>query len=160
MTGAPEDPDLDPIRAAWLQLGGSKTWEERVSNPDAIVSHRSAAHVRGLGDIIAHVHEFYVTARRRPRRTDVKLRVRADLSSDKWQIHAGLPVSTIETIIEDLLHDHEEESAIAQIIHDATRDGLLDPEVLRHAVAGHERAYGHSTAEQFLAVITDEEARE
>src|SRR5680860_301877 len=38
LTGAPEDPDLDPLRAAWLQLGGPKTWEERIADPDAVVS--------------------------------------------------------------------------------------------------------------------------
>lgn len=66
LTGAPEDPDLDPLRAAWLQLGGSKTWEERIVDPDAVVSHRSAAHVRGLGDLIPLAHEFYVPTRRAP----------------------------------------------------------------------------------------------
>jgi hypothetical protein len=45
LTGAPEDPDLDPLRAAWLQLGGAKSWHERIVVPDLVVSHRSAAHL-------------------------------------------------------------------------------------------------------------------
>jgi hypothetical protein len=52
LTGAPEDPDLDPLRAAWLQLGNSRSWQERTATPDVIISHRSAAHLRGLGDLI------------------------------------------------------------------------------------------------------------
>src|SRR5680860_190306 len=52
LVGAPEDPDLDPVRAAWLQLGGARTWAERIGDVDALVSHHSAAHVRGLGDLI------------------------------------------------------------------------------------------------------------
>jgi hypothetical protein len=30
LTGVPEDPDQDPVRAAWLQLGKGRLWEERV----------------------------------------------------------------------------------------------------------------------------------
>ena len=52
LTGVPEDPDQDPVRAAWLQLGKGRLWEERVRDVDAVVSHRSAAHVRSLGDLI------------------------------------------------------------------------------------------------------------
>jgi len=157
LTGAPENPDLDPVRAAWLQLGGSKSWEERIADPDAIVSHRSAAHVRGWGDLTARVHEFYVPVRRRPRRTDIKLRVRPHLDPERWDIWSGLPVCTAETIVDDLLSEHEDESAVAQIVHDAIRDGLLDQDAVAHAISGHERAYGHTTTEQFVAIITGEE---
>ena len=57
LTGVPEDPDQDPVRAAWLQLGKGRLWEERIRDVDAVVSHRSAAHVRSLGDLIPRVHE-------------------------------------------------------------------------------------------------------
>src|SRR5262245_51079632 len=73
LTGVPEDPDLDPLRAAWLQLGGARSWHERRTAPDVVVSHRSAAHLRGLGDLIPHKHEFHATNRLRPRRNDIKL---------------------------------------------------------------------------------------
>jgi hypothetical protein len=32
----------------------------------------SAAHLRGLGDLIPHGHEFYTTTRLRPRRNDIR----------------------------------------------------------------------------------------
>lgn len=154
LTGAPEEPDLDPLRAAWLQLGGSKTWEERIADPDAVVSHRSAAHVRGLGDLIPLAHEFYVPTRRRPRREDVHLRIRSSLDSGAWTVWSGLPVCTIEVIVGDLLHDHDDESAIAQIVHDAIRDGLLDDAGLHRAAQGHARSYGHATTAQLTAVLS------
>lgn len=153
LTGVPDDPDLDPVRAAWLQLGGPRMWEERLRDIDAVVSHRSAAHVRGLGDLIPRMHEFYVPARRRPRRDDVKLRVRARIAAGAWSMWAGLPVCTIEKIVTDLVADHEDESAIAQISRDALRDGLLGREELHRAIAGHARDYGHGSAETMVAVL-------
>ena len=157
LTGAPEEPDLDPVRAAWLQLGGSRTWEERSRNVDAVVSHRSAAQARGLGDLIPRTHNFYVPVRHRPRRGDVKLRVRAGLASVKWSLWAGLPVCTIEKIVTDLVAEHEDESAVAQISRDALRDGLLSREELQRAVADHARDYGHRTADAMVAVLTGNE---
>jgi len=153
LTGVPEDPELDGIRAAWLQLGGSQTWEERVRAGDAIVSHRSAAHVRGLGDLIPRVHEFYVPYRRRPRRDDMKLRISQQIQAVDWNLSGGLPVCTAQRIISDLLADLEDESAIAQISRDAVRDGLVSRDDLREAAQGHASAYGHGSAEELADVL-------
>jgi hypothetical protein len=103
LTGVPEDPDQDPVRAAWLQLGKGRLWEERVRDVDAVVSQRSAAHVRGLGDLIPRVYEFYVPTRVRLRRTDLRLRVRPRIARSDWNISGGQPVCTIERIVADLL---------------------------------------------------------
>lgn len=154
LTGAPGDSDLDPLRAAWLQLGGPKMWEERIANPDAVVSHRSAAHARGLGDLIPRAHEFYVPTRRRPRREDVRLRVRTRLNSGTWTVWSGLPVCTIEATIGDLLNDHEDESAVAQVVHDAMHNGLLDDAGLRRATQGHACSYGHPRTSQLMATLS------
>lgn len=154
LTGAPADPELDPLRAAWLQLGGSRTWEERTTDPDAVVSHRSAAHARGLGDLIPLTHEFYVSNRHRLRRKDVHLRVRSLLEKGTWTMWSGLPVCTIEVIVSDLLHDHEDESAVAQIVQDAIRDGLLNNAELQRAVRGGTRSYGHARPAQLMAALS------
>ena len=143
LTGVPEDPDQDPVRAAWLQLGKGRLWEERVRDVDAVVSHRSAAHVRSLGDLIPRVHEFYVPTRVRLRRTDLRLRVRPKIASSDWDLSGGLPVCTIEKIVADLLADHEDESAVAQIVRDGIRDGLFGREELERATAKHGADYGY-----------------
>jgi hypothetical protein len=153
LTGAPEDPDLDPLRAAWLQLGGAKWWHERTVAPDVVVSHRSAAHLRGLGDLIPHQHEFYATTRLRPRRNDVKLRVRPQIAPHSWEIWDGLPVRTVPAIIDDLLSDHEDESAVAQVVRDALELGQLSMKTLRTAIEPHTIAYGHSDSAEFLRVL-------
>ena len=153
VASTPEDPDIDPLRAAWLQLGGGRTWEERMRGIDAVVSHRSAAHLRDFGDIIPRAHEFYVTRRRQLRRSDLKLRVRRELPRSEWEIVDGLPASRPDRIVADLLVDHEDESAVAQICHDARRIGLLTRRQLVAAVAPYARAYGHRSAEDMASVL-------
>jgi hypothetical protein len=153
LTGVPEDPGQDPIRAAWLQLARGRLWAERVRDVDAVVSHRSAAHVRSLGDLIPRVHEFYVPTRVRLRRTDLRLRVRPTIARGDWSLSGGLPVCTIEKIVADLLADHEDESAVAQIIRDAVSDGLLGSYELERAAAIHGIDYGYRSGTEFAAAL-------
>lgn len=153
LVGGPEDPDRDAARAVWLQLGRDRTWEERQNHPDAIASHRTAAHLRDLGDLIARRHEFYVTMRHRLARDDVQLRVRPPLPPREWAWWDGLPVTTPAQIVADLLADREDESAVAQICQDALRDGLLTHAQLLEAVSGHETAYGHGSGQHMAVTL-------
>jgi len=159
LTGAPEGPDLDPLRAAWLQLGGAQSWHERTAAPNLVISHRSAAHLRGLGDLIPYEHEFYATTRLRPRRNDIKLRVRTQIAPDSWEIWGGLPVHTVAAIIDDLLSDGEDESAVAQVAQDALALGLLRDEALTVIVAPYTVAYGHTEPDEFARVLTGKGTR-
>jgi hypothetical protein len=152
LAGSPENPELDGLRAAWLQLGPDRGWDDRIAVPDAIVSHRSAAHLCGLGELIPTAHEFYVSRRHRVARLDVTMRVRADLSRIAWTVRDGLPVCTVEQIVADLLADREDESAVASICRDALREGLTTPARLRPAVARHAIRYA-STPDDLLARI-------
>lgn len=167
LAGAPSDPDLDALRAAWLQLGGSLFWEERWSGdptggtgrsggggqPDAVVSHRSAAHACGLGDLIPDRHEFYVLRRHRPRRDDLRLRVD---SKPDWASWRGLPVTTVARTIADLLDAGEDESGVAGVVRDARHDGLLTDGALREAVGQRHRVYGRRTPDELFAALTGE----
>jgi hypothetical protein len=142
LAGAPVDPDRDPIHAAWLQLGGSSDPDSRLRTPDAVVAGRSAALVQDLGDLPALAHEFYVTRRRQPRRTDLRLHVRGPLPADDWTIRDGLPVCTVPRVVGDLLHAREDGESVARICQDAVRLGLLDPADLTHAAGPYAAAYG------------------
>ena len=132
LTGVAENYDLDPLRAAWLQLGGESFWHERAKDPDVVVSHRSAAHVWGLGDLIPRRHEFYATTRLRPRRDDIKIRVHAGLDPDASEMHDGLPVTSIATTVCDLFAAGEDVSAVRQVVSDALELGLVTDRSLRN----------------------------
>lgn len=153
LTGSPPDPDLDPLRAAWLQLGAGTPTARRLRAPDAVVSHRSAAATLGLGDLLPDVHEFYSRIRRRLRRQDVRIRVRAELPREDWTVVRGLPVTTARKTVADLLHDREDESAIARIVQDALRAELLTSAELEDSVRGHAAAYGAPSGSALAAAL-------
>lgn len=151
LTGSPPDPDLDDLRAAWLQLGEGSATAGRLREPDAVVSHRSAAAVLDLGDLLADVHEFYSPVRRRLRRPDV--RIRAGLPAGEWRVMRGLPVTTAARLVYDLLAERVDESAIARIVQDALHAGLLTRAQLDDIVASHAAAYGAPTAAALSAAL-------
>lgn len=163
LAGSPPDPDLDAIRAAWLQLCPGPPASQRLRDPDSIVSHRCAAVVLQLGDLLPDKHEFYSPVRRRLRRDDIRIHVDPDLTAIPWTIVHGLPVTTARRTIADLLHDREDESAIARITQDSIRAGLLTDRDLTDAVRGHAAAYGSdsdSALAQTLAGSTTTRERE
>jgi hypothetical protein len=142
LAGSPPDPELDPLRAAWLQLGDDRPASQCLREPDAVASHRSAAAALHLGDLLAQVHEFYVARRRQPRRSDLRLRVCRERSHGQWRVVDGLPVCTADRVVADLLDDREDESAVARICQDALRAGLLERARLPALAAPHAAAYG------------------
>lgn len=57
----------------------------------------------------------------------------------------------------DLVVDHEDQSAVAQVCRDALGDGLLSRVELRRAVENHAGDYGHRTAEAMVAARAGDE---
>lgn len=151
LVGSPPDPELDPLRAAWLQLGGALPAVQRWRKPDAIASHRSAAVALRLGDLIPASHEFYTSRRHQPRRTDLRLRVRGQAPRGDWSIVDGLPVCAARRLIPDLLAEREDESAVARICQDAVRNELLTDSELVDLVSPHVTAYGVTGGRDFVA---------
>jgi hypothetical protein len=152
--GSP-DPGHLGLRAAWLQLDPQAPAWERVRSPDvAVVSHRSAAEVYGLGDLIADTHEFSVPVRTQTRRGDVRLYLRGVEAGDR-AIVKGLPVTRPHRIVADLLAAHEDGSAIATIAAEAVSRGLTTPDEIAAAVAPLARRYqarnGAALANRLLA---------
>jgi hypothetical protein len=151
LAGAPPDPDLDGIRAVWLQLGDARPGSSRLQAPDAVVAGRSATVVQELGDLLPSPFEFIVDRRRQLRRADVLLRVRAHLPRDAWVIVDGLPTATVPRIVADLLSANEDGSAVARVCQDAVQRRLTDAAVLEAVVAGHYRRYGATSPARFVA---------
>jgi len=139
LVGAPI-PDHRDLRAAWLQLAPeTPAWERRAEQ--GVVSHRSAASVYGLGDLPADRHDFTVPKRRQTRRPDVRIHVR-HLDDGEWSRLRGLPVTRPARIASDLLWDHEDPEAVAQIVTDAIRATGEYPGTFADALASHALRFG------------------
>ncbi|MHB8263524.1 MAG: type IV toxin-antitoxin system AbiEi family antitoxin domain-containing protein [Acidimicrobiales bacterium] len=118
LAGAPT-PDHLALRAAWLQLAPSvPVWERTPDN--GVVSHRSAAALYSLSHLPADRHDFIVPERRQTRRRDVRLHV-VHLDPGEWVNHGGLFVTRPSRIASDLLADHEDPEAVAQLVADSIR---------------------------------------
>lgn len=65
----------------------------------------------------------------------------------------GLPVATATRVVTDLLADREDESAVARVIQDALREGLLRRDELEDLVEGAAAAYGASSAPALAAAL-------
>ena len=135
------EPEHLALRAAWLQLAPeAAVWERRPEQ--GVVSHRSAAHLYGIGHLAADSHEFTLPRRKQTRREDVWLH-RGDVG-DCWVQLRGLPVTKPSRIAADLLAGHEDPGAVAQVIADALRTGQDHPAEVAEAVAPFAAAHGLS----------------
>ncbi len=140
IAGGPDPGHLD-LRAAWLQLEPlTPAWQRARSDQVAVVSHRSAADLYRLGDLIADTHEFSVSVRTQTRRADVRLYLRQVPPADRVVVE-GLPVTRAHRIVADLLAAHEDGSAVATIAVEAVRRGLTTPAQIAVSVAPLARRY-------------------
>lgn len=139
LAGTPT-PDHIELRAAWLQLAPGVEARERLP-ADGVVSHRSAASLYGIGHLPADRHEFIVQHRKQSRRPDVRLH-RRSLDAAGWIRLSGLPVTRPSRIASDLLYDHEDPEAVAQIVADALRRVSDYPGTFVEALAPHAARFG------------------
>jgi predicted transcriptional regulator of viral defense system len=153
IAGGPDPGHLD-LRAAWLQLDPlAPAWQRVRSDNVAVVSHRSAADIYGLGDLIASAHEFSVPGRTQTRRPDVRLYSR-EVPAGDLEVVQGLPVTRAHRIVADLLDRHEDGSAVATIAVEAVRRRLTSVDRIAASVAPLARRYqvadGTTLADQLL----------
>lgn len=142
MVGAPPPSHLE-LRVAWLRLDpATPAWQRDGRGPDdGVVSHRSAAILHELGDIPAPQIELTAPRRRTTREPDVRLHIGVLAASDITFVE-GLPVTTVERTIVDLLESRADGAHVGRIIADADRRGLIDLSSLERNVAGYSRRYG------------------
>lgn len=131
-------------KAAWLRLAPSRrAWERNSTDEDnGILSHRTACVLHGLGDIPAPQVEITVPRRRTTRISGIRLH-RGDLSRDEITTTSdGLPVTTVERTIRDLLVAQVDGGHLGGVLNDALRRQLVDVQRLLAVLAGHAAAYG------------------
>ncbi|MDR0944709.1 MAG: type IV toxin-antitoxin system AbiEi family antitoxin domain-containing protein [Bifidobacteriaceae bacterium] len=105
------------IRAAWLSINPSLTAEQRISRTpfDAVAAGATASHLLGLGDLVPEPYLFAVPQRRQTQRPEIRFRL-ATLPAASVTISQGLPTTTPEQTIADLIREHTDLSSVAQIL--------------------------------------------
>lgn len=127
------------VRAAWLSLDPTSTAEERLADQVAagVVSHTSAAALHRLGDLLDDEPELTLPHRKQSRR-DVRLH-RLDLTENDVTLVDGLPTTTVERTVADLLRDGHDPEHVAQIVGQGVRRGVID----MHGLARHLEPLSH-----------------
>lgn len=110
---------MQSVQAAWLATAPAVDAETRVMDgDDVIVSHVSAAHVHGLGDLIPVRHEFTSPRRRQTTQTDVRFH-RLELPEEDHAVVDGLPTTSILRTVADLASSHVDLDHLASVVRDA-----------------------------------------
>ncbi len=143
------------LRSAWLSLDPARTVEERLADPVAagVVSFTSAAGLYRLGDLLDDQPEFTLPGRKQSRR-NMRLH-RLALAVDDVQLVEGLPTTTVERTIADLLRDGHDPDLVAQIVGQALRRGTLDQERLAAHLQPLARAQGEPDGPALVAHLLD-----
>lgn len=136
----------EPLASAWLAVDARPLpWERAAADPSAIVSHASAASLRGLGTIIPTLPDLTQTSQR-SRREEIRFHVAPFAPADwDWLDVAGLrlPVTTPARTIIDLLLGHEDGEYLARAARqsfDAPGDALA---ALTTAATRRKARHGH-----------------
>jgi len=143
------------LRAAWLALDPTQTAEERLANPGAVgvISHTSAASLHKLGDLLDDVPEVTYPHRKQTRR-GIRLH-RGDLTEADVTLVDGLPTTTEERTVADLLRDGHDSEHIAQIIGQGVRRGVIDLPDLAEHLEPLARRYGQPDGQSLVAYLLD-----
>lgn len=142
-SGAPSD-NLEHLRAAWLSTEPDRLAAERLRDREngIVVSGLSAATVHNVGDFREGAHEFTSpNTRRQTKRPDIRYRNRK-LPQGSVVIRNGLPVTSPEQTIADLLNTGEDLSLVSQVVRDAANDRLDGATVLDALSTRAARRYG------------------
>jgi hypothetical protein len=138
--GAPSD-RFDRLRIAFVETGPRVAAGERVRQPvpDAVVSGAAATYLHGVGALVPEPYEFTVPRRRKTRRDGIVLRVRR-LAPEDVTRREGLPVTTVERTMADLVEAWTDLSLVRQVARDAANVDrgriaeLLAPFAARHGL--------------------------
>lgn len=145
--GAPSDTHQD-LRAAWLSIEpGRLAWERLRDRPGfATVSGESAAALHGIGDLRAMRSEFTTLKRKQTQRGDVRYRTRS-LTSEDVTVREGLPVTTVERTIADLVEGGTDLSLVGGVLRDALSQSQLDRNRLVEALSPLASRHGFRSGE-------------
>ena len=156
--GAPSGAHLD-VRAAWLSSDPARLASDRLGDGHrgVVVSGQTAAWLHDIGDLRSNRTELTTPVRRQTQRSDLHYR-RRDLPVEDVTIRDGLPVTTPERTIADLVEDRTDLSIVADALRDASRKSELDLGLLVDSLAplaernGHRKGDGVALLDQLLVI--------
>lgn len=156
--GAPSGAYLD-VRAAWLSSDPTRLASDRLGDGHrgVVVSGQTAAWLHDIGDLRSNRTELTTPVRRQTQRADLHYR-RRDLPVEDVTIRDGLPVTTPERTIADLVEDRTDLSIVADALRDASRKSELDLGLLVDSLAplaernGHRKDDGVALLDQLLVI--------
>ncbi len=150
--------DLLDLRCAWLTLDPTRLAADRLTDPTpaAVVSHASAAHLHGHGDLLADRHEFTVPTRKQTRRPELHLH-RGNLPAADVTVHHGLPVTTPTRTVLDLISAHHDGEHVAGVLAGAVRAHQVDLDDLAPRLAPFAPRFGlpHYDGDAVLAHLLE-----
>ena len=152
MAGAPSHPD-ERVRVAWLALEPDRTAEDRLDDDpaSAVISHRSAARLHGLGDLDADRVDISVPHRRQSRNAEIRFH-RRPLLREEWAVLDGLPATTIAVTIGDLAADRTDGGHLAGVVRDAVLGDRAEPGAVAAALRPYAHRYGAPLGDGQLAL--------
>lgn len=147
----------EELRAAWLATEPAELAHERLRRQpvSAVVSGESAARLHDIGDLRGMRSEFTTPVRRQTQRPDVRYRTRL-LASEDVTIREGLPVTTPERTIADLVEDRQDLSIVGGALRDAARRSRLNVDRLADLLGplaernGYRKGDGEAVLEDLL----------
>jgi hypothetical protein len=156
--GAPSGAHLD-VRAAWLSSDPARLASDRLGDGHrgVVVSGQTAAWLHDIGDFRSNRTELTTSVRRQTQRADLHYR-RRDLPKEHVTIRDGLPVTTPERTIADLVEDRTDLSIVADALRDAVRKFDLDLGLLGRSLVplaernGHRKDDGIALLDQLLVI--------
>jgi len=153
LAAAPSSP-LDDLRAAWLSTNPAVLATERTAavRPDAVIASAAAAMVHGIGDVYPAPYRMIVPGRRQGAKGAIAYSWRA-LDPRDVEIVDGLPVTTRERTVVDLLVDEGDVSIVADALRDAFRGEYnLDETRLAELLSPHAKKLGRAPSDGLSAL--------
>lgn len=154
--GAPGG-EFDELRSAWLASDPARlAWDRLREKPGkVVVTGESAAALHGIGTLRAMRSEFTTPSRKQTQRADVRYRTRT-LTSDDVTVREGLPVTTPERTIADLVEQRTQLDHVGDALRDAARKSRLDTDRLAELLGplaernGHAKGDGDALLDELL----------
>lgn len=145
------------LYVAWLRLDPRRTADERVfaENYDAVASLETAAWLHGLGDFVPEPYRFSVPGRKRTGSAGIRLKLK-HYPRESVMICDGIPTTTVEQTIADLVEDHTDFSLISDMFTTASEEAIQRLDFNRLAMLLAPFAARNGFAENDGAALRDE----